>query len=259
MSTQTGGVFFISDLVVHLWGCNYDSANMKTLAVIPARGGSQRIASKNIKPFLGRPMIEYSIEAARQSQIFDRIIVSTDCDEIAAVAVKAGAEVPFKRSAELADHFTGTQAVTANAIEKLLAAGQDYHYVCCIYATSPLLNPEFLVQGIKLLQENSYDFVVSATAFEFPIQRALYKDGDCYVPINEDTMVKRSQDLPQCWHDAAQFYWGTSKAFLENRNLWGKRTSAVIIPPTHVQDIDTLEDWQMAEVKYRCLYGDKRE
>lgn len=226
---------------------------MKALAVIPARGGSQRIKDKNIRPFLGRPIIEYAIEKAKAAGIFNRIVVSTDSEMIRDVAINAGASVPFMRPAHLADHFTGTHAVTAHTVAALRELGEQYDYVCCIYATSPLLQSEALIEGVNRLQESGCAHVVSVTAFDFPVQRGLYEQNGWVAPIDSSMMAKRSQDLRECWHDAAQFYWSTIQALETQVPLWGDKTQAVVLPKMHVQDIDTLEDWQLAECKYRML------
>ncbi|WP_202904753.1 pseudaminic acid cytidylyltransferase [Marinagarivorans algicola] len=229
---------------------------MINVAIIPARGGSQRIPQKNIKPFLGKPIIQYAIDTAKASGLFDHIVVSTDSQAIAECALALGAEVPFMRPAALADHFTGTHAVMAHAI---LACSEYYHqkiqYACCIYPTSPLLTVKSLIRGLDLLQADECDFVVSATEYPFAIQRAILPVGNhFFVPHNRSAMAMRSQDLPVMYHDAGQFYWGSAQAYIDHAPLWGDRTQAIILPRTHVQDIDTLEDWQLAEMKYQLAY-----
>lgn len=219
--------------------------------MIPARGGSKRIVKKNIRNFLGRPIIHYAIDAAKRCGLFDDIIVSTDCAEIAAVARQGGAATPFVRPSHLADDFTGTQAVMQHALQALEAENKHSDYACCIYATSPLLCSDRLCEGFDKLQHRDCDFVVSAVSFEFPIQRALQKQGAWLVPLQPEAMGQRSQDLAPMYHDAAQFYWGRRDAFVQQRPLWGGKTQAVILPAGDVQDIDTPEDWQMAELKYR--------
>lgn len=226
---------------------------MTNIAVIPARGGSQRIPKKNIKPFLGKPIIEYSIEAAKKSNLFDRIIISTDSQEIAQCAQLAGAEVPFIRPKSLADHFTGTQAVMAHAL-KACEDDNPVDYACCIYATSPLLTADALIDGFKLIRLGGCDYVVSATEFEFPIQRAIKPNGQgFFIPEHNESMAKRSQDLEPMYHDAAQFYWGTPWAYKNDLPIWGQKTRASVLPRSQVQDIDTPEDWVLAEMKYQQL------
>lgn len=224
---------------------------MKALAVIPARGGSQRIKDKNIRPFLGKPMIEYAIQATLQSRVFDRVIVSTDSEKIQEIALRAGASVPFIRPENLADHHTGTHAVTEHAVATLKAAGENYDCVCCIYATNPLLQPQSIIDGFELLQQSQCEHVVTVTHFDFPIQRGLYERSGWVTPINSEMMASRSQDLPECWHDAAQFYWSKIRAIEKGIPLWGDYTQAVTLSRMQVQDIDTPEDWLLAECKFR--------
>ena len=229
---------------------------MKKICIIPARGGSKRIPKKNIKCFLGKPIIEYAIELAKSSGVFERIIVSTDSKEIAECALSVGAEVPFMRPAQLSDDFSGTQAVTAHALLQCskIYKNEHFDYVCCIYPTSPLLTIGAIHEGLYLLKNSDCDFVVSATEYHFPIQRAIKKNKDEYfVPNDQQAMVMRSQDLQTMYHDAGQFYWGTLTAYIKDLPIWGGRTKAVVLPRTHVQDIDTFEDWQLAEMKYQRL------
>lgn len=225
---------------------------MKRLAVIPARGGSKRIPRKNIKSFCGKPIIAYSIESALQSGLFERVIVSTDDKEIAATAIEFGAEVPFFRPAHLADDFTGTQVVVQHALE--FFAGRTIHFdqACCIYATAPFVTTEVLRQGCRMLTENDGDFVVTVAEFRFPVQRALCCGREGRVqPLYPEEIGKRSQDLTKAFHDAGQIYWGSTAAFLENRPVWGTATLPLVLPAIQVQDIDTEEDWLLAEMKYQ--------
>lgn len=232
------------------------SVAMNNIAIIPARGGSKRIPKKNIKNFLGKPIIQYAIELAKSSGIFDRIVVSTDSEEVAECALSVGAEVPFLRPAKLSDDFSGTQAVTAHALLECskINKKEQFDYACCIYPTSPLLTVKAIKEGLQLLQSSKCDFVVSATEYHFPIQRAIKKiENEFFVPNNQQAMSMRSQDLQTMYHDAGQFYWGTLAAYMKELPIWGERTKAVILPRTHVQDIDTFEDWQLAEMKYQNL------
>lgn len=231
---------------------------MTNVAIIPARGGSKRIPNKNIKLFLGKPIIFYSIAVAIKSQLFNRIIVSTDSEEIADYAKSQGAEVPFLRPAELADDFSGTNDVVAHALEycALDSEGGDVDYGCCIYPTSPLLSSEALVSGYNLIKDNDSDYVVSVCEFDFPIQRAVKIDeNNLVVPDDPAAMLMRSQDLPSRYHDAGQFYWGDRSAFIEKKPIWSASTKAVVLPASLVQDIDTEEDWTLAEIKYKHAYG----
>jgi N-acylneuraminate cytidylyltransferase len=224
------------------------------VAVIPARGGSKRIVGKNIRPFCGRPIIEYSIAAARSSGCFDRIIVSTDDDAIADVARAAGAEVPFTRPAELSDDHTATIPVVAHAIEWLAEADQHPDLVCCIYATAPFLRADEILLGLKMLRESRCDYCFTATGFAAPIQRAFRIDADgrveMFSPAHFNT---RSQDLEPAYHDAAQFYWGTAAAWLDARPVFSPSSVPLVLPRHRVQDIDSEEDWVRAEAMFMAL------
>lgn len=220
------------------------------LAVIPARGGSKRIPRKNIRPFAGRPMIAYSIGAALQSGIFDRIIVSTDDEEIASVARGCGAEVPFLRPTELSDDQTGTTEVVAHAIEWLSADGKcDLSSVCCIYATAPFIRPADIRRGLEVLESADWQFVFSATNFASPIFRSFRKNAsgalEMFFP---QFYAMRSQDLPDALHDAAQFYWGKPAAWLGKAKVFDERSTVVLLPRWRVQDIDCEDDWVRAEM-----------
>lgn len=224
------------------------------LAVIPARGGSKRIARKNVRPFAGKPIIAYSIEAARASALFDRVIVSTDDDEIARVARDCGAETPFVRPRELSDDHTGTNAVVRHAISWFGEHGALPQHVCCIYATAPFVQPRYLCEGFERLVASGKSFAFSVTSFAFPIQRALRIDADgCVQPIWPENVARRSQDLEETYHDAGQFYWGTARAFLDDVVLYSAASAPVVLPRHLVQDIDTEEDWIRAELMFRAL------
>lgn len=228
---------------------------MNTVAVIPARGGSKRIPRKNIREFAGKPIIAYSIEAALKSQLFDRIIVSTDDEEIASVSQHYGAEVPFMRPAELSDDYTGTNAVTKHALDWLNANGQHVDYACCIYATAPFIQMRYLKEGYERLLGSGKLFVFSVTSFPFPIQRAIKinKQGEV-VAFHPENYYVRSQDLEEAFHDAGQFYWGRAEAFLEDVMPYSPVSLPVILPRHLVQDIDTPEDWLRAEYMYQVLH-----
>jgi N-acylneuraminate cytidylyltransferase len=220
------------------------------LAVIPARGGSKRIPRKNLRPFHGKPIIAYSIEAARASGLFDRVVVSTDDDEIADVAAQWGAEVPFRRPARLADDHTGTNAVVRHAAQWAEAAGTPADEVCCLYATAPFVTAEDLRSAQALLTAE-VDFVFAAARFEFPVQRALAREADGRVaPMFPQWIGMRSQDLPEAVHDAGQFYWGRPQAFARHDVPFEARALAYELPRHRVQDIDTLDDWIRAERLY---------
>tara|TARA_R110002167_G_scaffold2178_2_gene11082 strand:+ start:3716 stop:4426 length:711 start_codon:yes stop_codon:yes gene_type:complete len=228
------------------------------IAVIPARGGSKRIPNKNIREFAGKPLLAHSVIAALGSGLFDRVLVSTDSEEIAAVATSWGAEVPFLRSAQLSDDYTGTNAVVADMLCRLQATVDDTQraisYACCIYATAPLLRSQYLSMGLDLLIERNKQFAFSVCSYPAPIFRALKlgddQTVDMYWPEHQQT---RSQDLPEAYLDAGQFYWGRPEAFIEGRALYGPDTIGVSIPRYLVQDIDTPEDWETAELMYEAL------
>ncbi len=216
------------------------------IAIIPARGGSKRIPRKNIKAFCGKPMIAYAIEAAKQCGLFDRIIVSTDDEEIASVARILGAEIPFFRPASLADDYTGTTAVVAHALQMLSQENIHPEFTCCIYATSPFLTPETLVQGYEALHQSNVEFAFSVTTFPYPIAGVEM--------VWPEFAATRSQDLMETYHDAGQFYWGKSESWLEEKKIFAPYGTPIILPRHLVQDIDTPEDWIRAELMYKALH-----
>lgn len=219
------------------------------LAVIPARGGSKRIPRKNIKPFGGQPIIAWSIQAAQQSQCFDRIIVSTDDAEIAEIAKAYGAEVPFMRPAELSGDHVATTPVIAHAVEWQNQHGPKVSEACCIYPTSPFMRSKDLVRGLQTLVDTGANYAFSVTTFAYPIQRALRGiSNQRMAMVQPEYYGKRSQDLEPTWHDAGQFYWGTASAWLNNEILFGEASAPVVLPRHLVHDLDTMEDWEEAEV-----------
>jgi len=224
------------------------------LCVIPARGGSKRIPGKNIRSFAGKPIIAYSIEAAIESGCFDHVIVSTDDDNIAEVARNYGAEVPFVRPAKLSDDYSGTTAVTAHAIHWFKENKYHPEEVCCLYATAPFVSSKDIQEGLIKLTETSSDYAFSVTSYAFPIQRAIRinKLGgvDMFTPEHLNT---RSQDLEEAFHDAGQFYWGKAEAWLNGKSIFSPLSHPVILPRYRVQDIDTQEDWQRAELMFMAL------
>jgi pseudaminic acid cytidylyltransferase len=231
---------------------------MSVVAVIPARGGSKRIPHKNIKLFCGRPMIAYSIEAAKDAAIFDRIIVSTDSKEIASTAKEFGAEVPFMRPVELADDYTGTDTVTLHALKWLMEHGEKIDYICCIYATAPFVKAEHIIKGYNLLCEKNSTSCFSVTTYSFPIFRSLkINDQDRLEMFWPEYREARSQDLTEAYHDAGQFYWADVKKYLEENQFYLKDAVPVFLPRYLVQDIDTPEDWETAEKMYSVLQMDK--
>jgi len=227
------------------------------VAIIPARGGSKRIPRKNVKEFCGKPMIAWSIEAAKASGSFDRIIVSTDDQEIAEVAKEWGAEVPFMRPAELSGDFTGTLPVIRHAVEWLSQHDASVDYACCIYATAPFVSSEDLKQGLQLIQETNSSYAFSVTSYAFPIHRAIRITEQGRVAMfNPEYLHARSQDLEEAWHDAGQFYWGAAKAWCEERPIFGEDSVPVKLPRHRVQDIDTPEDWVRAGWLFRAMQAE---
>jgi N-acylneuraminate cytidylyltransferase len=227
------------------------------IAVIPARGGSKRIPRKNIRAFCGKPIIAYSIAAAQQTGLFDQIVVSTDDEEIAAVARTFGAATPFIRPKEIADDFTGTNAVVKHAITWFGERGNDVAHACCIYATAPLVQAHFIKEGFEAVARSDAAFAFSVTSYAFPIQRALrIAPGGRVDAIYPEHRMTRSQDLEHAYHDAGQFYWGTARAFLDDLPLFAPHSIGVILPRHLVQDIDTPEDWVRAELMYRAVNGE---
>ncbi|MFJ2709988.1 pseudaminic acid cytidylyltransferase [Pseudomonas sp. NPDC087346] len=224
---------------------------MSHVAIIPARGGSKRIPRKNLMPFDGVPMIVRSIRMALDSGLFDQVVVSTDDEEIAELAQAHGAQVPFLRPANLADDFTGTTAVIVHALQQL----PPFDYACCIYATAPLLQARYLRQGLELLEQHPQkSFAFPVCSFGFPVQRALTVDGQgALTALYPEFRNTRSQDLPEAFQDAGQFYWGRSDAWLRGDVLYSPASLPVILPRHLVQDIDTLEDWKRAEYLYAAL------
>jgi pseudaminic acid cytidylyltransferase len=224
------------------------------LVIIPARGGSKRIPRKNIKLFCGKPMIAWSIVTALQSGCFDKVVVSTDDVEIAEVARQCGAQVPFIRPAELSDDHTGTTVVVAHAIDWFAAQGQAPAQVCCLYATAPFVSADDLRRGLAKLIETGSDYVFPVTSYAFPIQRAIrITDQGRVAMFNPEHFNTRSQDLEEAYHDAGQFYWGRATAWLTGKIIFGPHSAAIQLPRWRVQDIDTVEDWQMAEYLFRAI------
>lgn len=221
------------------------------VAIIPARGGSKRIPKKNIKEFLGAPIISYSIKNALNSKLFDRVIVSTDSEEIAQIAKAYGAEVPWLRAKELADDFSGTNSVVAH---ELKALGEEYTVACCIYPTAPLMKIDDLKKGFDILKNERANFVFSAKSFDYNPFRGFTLQNSTPQMLFPEHKMTRSQDLDVVYHDAAQFYWGTREAFIEDMELFGEKSRVVPIDPLYVQDIDTPNDWELAEIKFTYLH-----
>jgi N-acylneuraminate cytidylyltransferase len=224
------------------------------LAVIPARGGSKRIPRKNIRPFCGKPMMAWSIAAALDSACFDRVVVSTDDSEIADMAKLYGAEVPFVRPAELSDDKAGTIPVISHAIEWFNQHGAPPEQVCCIYATAPFVTAADIRRGLDVLNATGSDYAFSVTTFPSPIQRAFRITATGRVEMfHPELFNTRSQDLEEGFHDAGQFYWGRAVAWLNGEVIFGPNAAPVKLPRYRVQDIDTNEDWQMAEYLFQAV------
>lgn len=225
----------------------------KVVAIIPARGGSKRIPRKNIKDFYGKPLIAYSIEVALKSKLFDKVIVTTDDEEISNIAEEYGAEVPFIRPKELSDDFSGTGAVVSHALNVLKEQGEEFDYCCTIYATAPLLQEKYLIEAFEKLKNSDAVNAFSVASMPFPIQRTfkITKNNRCEMFWPEN-FSKRSQDLEEAYQDAGQFYWRNLRKE-SSAITFGKDSIPVILPRHLVQDIDTEEDWQRAEVLYEVL------
>ncbi|MDI1231804.1 MAG: pseudaminic acid cytidylyltransferase [Methylobacter sp.] len=226
------------------------------IAVIPARGGSKRIPRKNIKEFCGKPMIAWSIEAAKASKLFDHIIVSTDDEEIAEVARAWGAEAPFMRPVELSDDFTGTGAVVKHATEWAIKNIGNVEFVCTVYATAPFIKATDLVAGLELMLKSNKDIAFTVTSFPFPIQRAIKINEAGHIAMFQpEHLMTRSQDLEPAFHDAGQFYWARTAAVLHDVPAFSDAAVPLILPRHQVQDIDTIEDWQRAELMFTAWHA----
>ena len=230
---------------------------MKKIAIIPARGGSKRIPRKNIRDFLGKPIIAYSIETALRSGLFDMVLVSTDDAEIAKIAQDYGAVVPFMRSKKSADDFASLADVIEEVLLTLATNKQNFDVFCCILPTAPFLSATHLKQAYSVLEQGA-ETVCPVVKYSFPIQRALHIQKQKVSFIQPEYTFTRSQDLPPAYHDCGQFYWGRPESFLKTKSLFTQNTGTIILPETHVQDIDTIDDWNLAELKYTYLHSSKR-
>jgi N-acylneuraminate cytidylyltransferase len=225
---------------------------MRAICIIPARGGSKRIPRKNIRTFLGKPIISYSIENAHESGVFDRIIVSTDSFEIAQTAKDFGAEIPFMRPPDLSDDFSTTDEVIRHALEWVVKNGLNLDYLCCLYPTAPFASPTLIKKGLERMKKTKAPSAFSVTTFPYPIFRALRKNKhDRMQMIWPEYLKTRSQDLETAYHDAGQFYWADVNQINEGPLFLRNGAVGVEIPATLVQDIDTEDDWALAEMKYR--------
>lgn len=224
------------------------------IAIIPARGGSKRIPKKNIKPFLGQPIIKYSIDAALDCQLFDEVMVSTDDQEIAELSRKLGARVPFMRSKENADDYAGTADVIEEVLKDYLKRGYSFNYACCIYPTAPFVTAEKLKEGYNLLIESEADTLTPVAKFSYPIQRAFKIEEGKLARMWPEYEQSRSQDLEPAYHDVGQFYWYNVETFLNREDKKDYKKIPFIIPEMKMHDMDTEEDWEVAEFKYRLLH-----
>lgn len=225
------------------------------LALIPARGGSKRIPRKNIRPFLGKPVLAYALDAARQSGCFERIVVSTDDREIADTALARGAEVPFLRPAGLADDYATTLEVILHALDRIESEGHVVEVLCCLYPVTPLITADDLAAALSRMLETGADYCFPVAEFVAPIDRALTLAPDGRVSMRHPEYVRtRTQDLPPAFHDAGQFYWGRAEAFRAGLPLLSDAAVALPLPRWRAIDIDTEDDWQMAEMIARTLW-----
>lgn len=225
---------------------------MSAIAIVTARGGSKRIPRKNVRPFLGRPIIAYSIEAATASGLFDEVMVSTDDEEIAGVAREHGAVVPFMRSAATSDDFATTADVLAEVLRSYAEAGRSFDYACCIYPTAPFVSADKLREGLARLKQGA-DAAITVARFSFPIWRSFRMEEGRLAYNWPEHAPRRSQDLPPAFHDAGQFYFFRTAQFLEIGQLVGANTVGIEVDEMEVQDIDTEQDWRLAELKYRLM------
>ncbi len=225
----------------------------KCLAIITARGGSKRIPRKNIKPFLGQPIIKYSIDAAIESALFTEVMVSTDDQEIADLSIKLGAKVPFFRSKENSDDYAGTAVVIEEVLNEYIKRGRNFTYACCIYPTAPFITAEKLRSGLKLLQDHTADALVPVCRFSYPIQRALKIEGGNLQRMWPEYEQSRSQDLEPAYHDVGQFYWHKVASFLRRNEMSGYRKVPLMTSEMEMHDLDNEEDWKVAEFKYQYI------
>jgi N-acylneuraminate cytidylyltransferase len=226
---------------------------MGNICIIPARGGSKRIPRKNIKEFLGKPIIAYSIKAALDSGLFDEVMVSTDDIEIADIAKKFGANVPFFRSTKNSDDFATTFDVIEEVIKVYKSQGKVFENICCIYSCAPLVKVKTINLAYEKLIDKKFDTVFPIIAYSFPIQRALSEFDGKIEMIYKENLNSRSQDLEDRFHDAGQFYWCNTIEFLKRKKILTLNSGGIIISELEAQDIDTETDWKLAELKYQLL------
>lgn len=226
---------------------------MNSICIIPARGGSKRIPQKNIRPFLGKPVIQYSVESAIKSGLFDMVMVSTDDEQIAATAIAAGAEVPFLRSAETAGDTAGTAEVLIEVLNQFSKQGKQPGTACCLYAAAPFVNAKLLQEAHELFTRENFDTVFPVQAFDYPVQRGLLVRNGEVAMREPEHLNTRSQDLEKVYHDTGMFYFFKTAPLLATGHLWKGRTGVIKLTAMQAQDIDTPEDWEVAEWKYRYM------
>ncbi len=231
---------------------------MSCIAIIPARGGSKRIPRKNIKNFLGQPIISYSIKAALQSKLFEEVMVSTEDEEIAEIARKNGAQIPFLRSKKNASDVASTLAVIFEVLEEYEKRGQHFKYACCIYPTAPFVSAQKLIEAQAQLLSHQLDCVFPVLKFSAPIQRALKIENQKISMFQPENMGTRSQDLQTAYHDSGQFYFFEVNSIRHKKKLWTDNTGAIILSDMEAHDIDNEEDWKIAEFKYRVHFHEQK-
>jgi len=232
---------------------------MRCLAIITARGASKRIPRKNIRPFLGKPIIAYSITAALEAKIFDEVMVSTDDKEIAAISEKLGANIPFIRSKKASDDYATTNDVIKEVLESYLSIGKSFDYACCLYPTAPFVTGEILKVAFQILKTGKSDLVLPITPFSFPVQRSFIKKEDGEINYSQpDFINSRSQDLEKHFHDVGQFYFFKVVDYLHRGALISENMHGIEIDELHAQDIDNESDWNLAELKYKHIDSSKK-
>lgn len=228
---------------------------MSAIAIITARGGSKRIPKKNIKEFCGKPIIAYSIEAALNSGVFDEVMVSTDSMEIAEIARKYGAKVPFMRSESTSNDFATTSDVLIEVIENYQRSGINYNKASCIYPTAPFIKADKLKFAMEKLKDD-VDTVIPVVQFSYPPQRGFVVNDGLLQMREPENLSKRSQDLEKIYHDCGQFYCFNVNSFMKTKNLFLGRTKYVEVSELEVQDIDNVTDWKLAELKFKLMTGE---
>lgn len=229
----------------------------RAVAIITARGGSKRIPRKNIKEFCGKPILAYSIEAALASGVFDEVMVSTDDDEIAEIAKRYGAKVPFIRSCDTANDYATTAEVLCEVLEQYGKAGEVFDFACCIYPTAPFVTADKLKKAMEMLADKDVDSVMPVTAFSFPPMRGMYIRDERLTYVYPECSQKRSQDFEEMYHDCGQFYCFNVERFKETNILVTENTKAIVVSELEVQDIDSEVDWKLAELKYEMMKAGK--